>query len=83
MKIEKMTKKALLQAMKDEHLDIVFEDKKEIIRTPGAIGVAVTAAGNYMVYCVNEAGKLFNTSVHENRRVANGRVLERMRAAAV
>lgn len=82
MKIERITKKALLAAVKDENINVTFEDKKEIVRTPGVVGVAVTAAGNYMVYCVNEMGKLFNTSVHANRREANGRVLERMRAMA-
>ena len=77
-KIERITKKALLEAMKENGYDVRFEDKKEAVREPGVIGVCLTAAGNYMVYCVNEGGKLFNTSVHKNRREANGRVWERV-----
>lgn len=84
MKIERITKKSLLETIKAEGLEKVgaFIDGKEIVREPGIIGVARTAAGNHMVYCVNAQGKLHHTSVHANRREANGRVLERFRAIA-
>lgn len=81
MKIERITKKTLLAVIKDEKLSIHFEDKAMAIREPGVIGICKTAAGNHMVYCVNANGKLFNTSVHTNRREANGRCLERIRKA--
>lgn len=79
MKIERITKKALLGTLKAENIEVHFEDKKDAVREPGVIGISRTAAGNYMVYCVNQDGKLFNTSVHANRREANGRCLERIR----
>lgn len=82
MKIERITKKALLAAMAEEQLQAKFEDKADVVRENGVIGISRTEKGNYMVYCVNEAKKLFNTSVHANRREANGRCLERMRAMA-
>lgn len=79
MTIERITKKALLETLAAENLNKVgtFTDAKEPIREPGTIGIAKTEAGNYMAYCVNENGKLYKTSVHKNRREANGMVLRR------
>lgn len=82
MKIARITKKALLEAMTNEQLAVAFTDAADPDRTPGTVGISRTAAGNYMVYCVNEAAKLYHTSVHANRREANGRCLERMRVVA-
>lgn len=63
-----------------EFLDVVDTDKPDVDRTPGIYGIARTKAGNYMVYQVGETGKLHHTSVHANRREANGRLLERLMA---
>lgn len=82
MKIERITKKSLLGTLKEEGLHIHFEDKAEAVREPGVIGICRTDAGNYMVYCINANRKMFNTSVHANRREANGRCLERIRKVA-
>lgn len=81
MKIERITKKTLLEIIRTEQLGPI-EDHAEIIRKPGVRGIGKTKAGNYMVYCVDDAGKLYNTSVHTNKREANGRLLERLRATA-
>lgn len=85
MKIEKMTKKALVAAMVEECVGDVnaFVDGKEIVRTPNVFGIGKTPAGNYMVYFTNEAGKLHHTSVHKTRQEANGMMLRRLRAAQV
>lgn len=83
-KIERMTKKAVLEALADKKIvaEIHMEAKDVApVRTPGAAGICETKKGNLMVYMVNESGKLYNTSVHENRREANGRLYERLVAA--
>lgn len=83
-KIEKMTKKAVLEviAEKNIHADLRIETKDTApVREPGVTGICETKKGNLMVYMVNEKGKMYNTSVHTNRREANGRVLERVLAA--
>lgn len=85
-KIEKMTKKAVLETLAEKNIvaDLHIGTKDIApVREPGAVGISVTKNGNLMVYMVNAAGKLFNTSVHTNRREANGRVLERILAANV
>lgn len=85
-KIEKMTKKAVLEALAEKNITVDLHiSANEIvpIRTPGAIGIAMTKKGNLMVYMVNEKRQLYNTSVHTNRRTANGRVMERILAACM
>lgn len=80
----KMTKKALLEALAERNIkaELHVEQKEtKPVRNPGAVGISETKKGNLMVYMVNEAGKLYNTSVHTDRRVANARVLERLVAA--
>lgn len=82
----KMTKKALIEALAEKNIkaDLHIELKSEKpVREPGAVGVCLTKKGNFMVYMVNEGGKLYNTSVHADRKEANGRVLERLVAANV
>lgn len=84
IKIEKMTKKAVLEALADKKItaDIHMEAKDTApVRTPGAAGICETKKGNLMVYMVNASGKLYNTSVHNNRREANGRLYQRLVAA--
>ncbi len=84
-KIEKMTKKAVetVLAEKNIHADLRIGSKDtEPVREPGVVGICNTKKGNLMVYMVNENGRMYNTSVHTNRREANGRVLERILAAA-
>lgn len=83
-KIEKMTKKAVEEVLASKKIaaDLhIGKNEAEAVRTPGAAGICRTKKGNLMVYMVNEKGKLYNTSVHANRREANGRVLERILAA--
>lgn len=83
-KIEKMTKKEVFDALAAQNItaDIRMELKASApVREPGAVGICSTKKGNYMVYMVNESGKLYNTSVHANRREANGRLYERIIAA--
>lgn len=80
MKIEKITKKDLLKAIKEENLG-TFTDAKEASKEPGTIGVCRTEKGNYMAYVTNAKGKLSNTSVHAERRLANGMALRMLRAA--
>lgn len=83
-KIEKMTKKAVEAALAgmgivvDLHIGL---HETAPVRTPGAVGICETKKGNCMVYMVNGNGKLYNTSVHTNRREANGRVYQRIVAA--
>lgn len=79
--IARITKKALKEQIKLLHLPD-FKDQAEVDRTPGVYGIAKTKAGNHLVYQVGETGKLYNTSVHANRREANGRLLERLLAQA-
>lgn len=62
------------------NLRISLKDTKPV-REPGVVGICETKKGNLMVYMVNENGRMYNTSVHTNRREANGRVLERILAA--
>ena len=83
-KIESITKKALVETIEAEGLDttVRFVDEKNVVKEPNVIGVTKTAKGYHMVYMTREDGKLKNTSVHENRRVANGMVLRRLRALA-
>lgn len=83
-KIEKMTKKAVLEALAER--DIVADlhistNETTPVREPGAVGICETKNGNLMVYMVNENRRLYNTSVHTNRREANGRVFQRIMAA--
>lgn len=83
-KIEKMTKKAVEEILGKNKIaaDLHISAREtKAVRTPGAVGICETKKGNLMVYMVNEAGKLYNTSVHTNRREANGRVLQRVLAA--
>ena len=77
--ITRITKKTLKEQIKLHHLPD-FTDKPDVDRTLGIYGIARTKAGNYMVYQVGETGKLHHTSVHANRREANGRLLERLMA---
>ena len=78
-KINRMTKKAVMEYVKGtKGLNVRFETTSEPVREPGVIGTAMTANGNYLVYCVNENGKLFHTSVHANRREANGQAYRRI-----
>lgn len=82
-KIERMTKKAVLEAVADKKInaDLHIGAKETApVREPGAIGICETKKGNFMVYMVDKAGKLYNTSVHANRREANGRVFQRVMA---
>lgn len=79
--IERITKKTLLAVAADEHLGVMM-DKQDVDRTPGTVGISRTEKGNYLVYWAGETGKLTHTSVHQNRREAFGRCLERMRQRA-
>lgn len=82
----KMTKKALLEELAARNIKAeIHVGAKEVqaVRNPGASGICETKNGNLMVYMVNEAGKLYNTSVHTDRRIANGRLFERLVAANV
>lgn len=81
-KIEKMTMKAVMEQVEGLGLDIDMRPTEAPVRKPGHIGITATRNGNLMVYMVDDGGKLYNTSVHSNRREANGRVLERAMAAA-
>ncbi len=84
MKIEKMTKKAVEFALAEKKISADLRiGGKDVTpdRTPGVVGICETKKGNLMVYMVNDRGRLYNTSVHTNRREANGRVLERVLAA--
>lgn len=84
MKIEKMTKKAVLEgiAARGIKAEIHMEAREKApVKTPGAAGICETKKGNLMVYMVNESGKLYNTSVHTDRREANGRLYDRIIAA--
>lgn len=79
-----MTKKAVLDTLAANKItvDLHIESKdKQPVREPGVIGICETKKGNLMVYMVNEKGRLYNTSVHTNRREANGRVFQRVMAA--
>ena len=83
-KIENMTKKALEAALAEQNIaaELHISAKETApVRTPGAVGICETKKGNLMVYMVNADGKLYNTSVHTNRREANGRVFQRLVAA--
>lgn len=83
-KIEKMTKKAVEEILGKKNIAVdlhIGTRETKAVRTPGAVGICETKKGNLMVYMVNESGKLYNTSVHTNRREANGRVLQRVLAA--
>lgn len=84
MKIQRITKKALEETLAEKNIvvDLYIGPKdKEPVRKPGAIGVCRTKKDNLMVYMIDENGRMYNTSVHTNRREANGRVLERILAA--
>lgn len=79
----KLTKKAVLETLEEKNIkaEIYMGIHDELpVRNPGAAGICTTKKGNLMVYMVNENGKLYNTSVHTNRREANGRLLERLLA---
>ena len=80
MAITRITKKALKETIREQHLP-EFIDQAEVDRTPGIFGIARTKAGNHMVYQVNDQGKLYHNPVHANKREANGRLLERLVAA--
>lgn len=83
-KIEKMSKKAVLETLAEKNIvaDLRISSKDITpVREPGVVGICDTKKGNLMVYMVNEKGKMYNTSVHTDRREANGRVLERVLAA--
>ena len=80
----KMTKKAVLETLAEKKIETELHMEKkdtEAVRNPGAAGICTTKNGNLMVYMVNMDGKLYNTSVHTDRREANGRLLERLLAA--
>lgn len=84
MKIVKMTQKAVKAMVAEKNISVdlyIGSQDKKPVRTPGAVGICETKKGNLMVYMVNDDGKLYNTSVHTNRREANGRVMERLLAA--
>ena len=83
-KIESITKKALVEAIETEGLNTVvtFVDEKNIVTEPNSIAVTKTAKGNFMVYMTKDNGKMTNVSVHDNRRIANGMVLRRLREVA-
>lgn len=79
-KIEKMTKKAVYEALEEKKIAAnlhIGAKESAPVREPGVVGICETRKGNLMVYMVDGAGKLYNTSVHGNRREANGRALER------
>lgn len=85
MRIAKMTKKAVVEAVEIRHMDVELHiDRNETapVKKPGVVGICETKKGNLMVYMVNKDGKMYNTSVHTSRRVANGRVMERILALA-
>lgn len=82
-KIAKITKKAVEEILAEKNIvaDLHISAREvDPVRTPGAVGICETKRRNLMVYMVDGAGKLYNTSVHTNRREANGRVLERILA---
>lgn len=82
--IKKMTKKAVELAVAENKIDVNLKISAKDVepdRTPGTVGICETKNGNFMVYMVNENGRMYNTSVHDNRRIANGRVFERLMAA--
>lgn len=83
-RIERMTKKAVESALAERNINATLRiSTKDTapVREPGVVGICETKKGNLMVYMVNENGRMYNTSVHTNRREANGRVLERILAA--
>ena len=82
--MQKLTKKAVLTTLADAQIKTELHMEKKdtaAVRNPGAAGICLTKNGNFLVYLVNENGKLYNTSVHTDRREANGRLLERLLAA--
>lgn len=82
--IVKMTKKALESALAEKNIKVdlhISASETKPVREPGAAGICETKKGNLMVYMVNADGKLYNTSVHTNRREANGRLYDRLVAA--
>lgn len=83
-KIERMTKKAVELALAERNIvaDLRIGTKDIApVREPGVIGICETKKGNFMVYMINNNGQMYNTSVHTNRREANGRVFQRVIAA--
>lgn len=85
-RIEKMTKKAVEMFVEENNIAVTLRigrNDTEAVKEPGTVGICNTKNGNLMVYMVNEKGKLYNTSVHTNRRIANGRVLERLAAVCM
>lgn len=83
-KIEKMTKKALESELAARNItaDLRISTKDVApVREPGVVGICETKKGNLMVYMINDNGQMYNTSVHTNRREANGRVFQRIIAA--
>lgn len=59
-----------------EDSDVSQRDVKQNL-APGTVGITQTKSGNYMAYCMEEAGKLSKTSVHLTKEEAYGMVLRR------
>lgn len=83
-KIENMTKKAVEEKLAEMNINVelhICANETKAVRNAGAAGICETKKGNLMVYMVDSNGKLYNTSVHFNRREANGRLFARLVAA--
>lgn len=83
-RIRKMTEAEVISGLKERGISAdlrISEEYKDPVRTPGVVGISQTKTG-FMVYMVNDHGALYNTSVHPDRDIANGRVFERAVAAA-
>lgn len=83
-RIRKMTEAEVISGLKERGISAdlrISEEYKDPVRTPGVIGISQTKTG-FMVYMVSDHGALYNTSVHPDRDTANGRVFERVVAAA-
>lgn len=78
-KISAITNDELVKTIQAEGLPFRFEDTEEVVRVPDVVGISQTKSGNYMVYCIDALGKMFNTSVHPEKEVANGYCLHQMR----
>lgn len=53
----------------------IKRDSTDAVRQPGSIGICRTKTGRQMAYMVDEAGKVYNTSIHDTEGQANYRVL--------
>ena len=79
-KIIAMTTAQVEAVVEKEDLGVFNGTGKDAVRTPNSFGVSMTKTGRFLAYCVDGGRKMYNTSVHDTEEIANGRVVERMRA---